>query len=70
MISFTCDYNEGAHPEILKRLTETNMQQEPGYGFDTFTKSAQEKIRTATGMPQAEVRFLVGGTQTNPTMQP
>lgn len=68
MISFTCDYNEGAHPEILKRLTATNMQQEPGYGFDTFTKSAQERIRTATGMPQAEVRFLVGGTQTNQTI--
>ena len=30
MISFTCDYNEGAHPEILRRLLETNMLQEPG----------------------------------------
>ena len=33
-VSFTCDYNEGAHPEILRRLVETNMEQEPGYGSD------------------------------------
>ena len=36
MYSFTCDYTEGAHPEILKRLAETNLQQEPGYGEDSF----------------------------------
>ena len=37
MISFTCDYIEGAHPEILRRLAETNLVQEPGYGEDSFT---------------------------------
>lgn len=68
MISFTCDYNEGAHPLILQRLQETNMQQEPGYGLDSFCQSAKEKIRKATGCPQAEVFFLVGGTQTNSTV--
>lgn len=68
MISFTCDYNEGAHPEILRRLLETNMEQEPGYGNDRFTRSAIEKIRKAVGHPEADVMFLVGGTQTNATI--
>ena len=68
MISFTCDYIEGAHPLILRRLQETNLQQEPGYGLDSFCKSAKEKIRKAIGCPEAEVFFLVGGTQTNSTV--
>ena len=32
MIQFQCDYNEGAHPNILQRLTESNMEQTVGYG--------------------------------------
>lgn len=68
MISFTCDYNEGAHPTILRRLTETNMLQEPGYGNDQFTLSAIDKIRQATRCPQADIVLLVGGTQTNATV--
>ena len=68
MISFTCDYIEGAHPLILRRLQETNLQQEPGYGLDSFCQSAKEKIRKAIGCPEAEVFFLVGGTQTNSTV--
>ena len=65
MISFENDYSEGAHPEILRRLTETNMEQTAGYGTDPYTASAAEKIRTACGCPEAEVFFLAGGTQTN-----
>ncbi len=68
MISFTCDYNEGAHPEILRRLGETNMMQEPGYGFDEFCISARKKIRDIVGRPEADVELLVGGTQTNATV--
>jgi hypothetical protein len=30
MVSFECDYIAGAHPEILKRLAETNMESLPG----------------------------------------
>ena len=67
-LSFTCDYNEGAHPEILRRLIETNMIQEDGYGEDQFSQSAKEKIRQATGCPDADVFFLCGGTQTNATV--
>ena len=68
MLSFTCDYNEGAHPLILKRLAETNLVQEPGYGFDSLSESAREKIRSAVGIPDADIFFLVGGTQTNATV--
>ena len=68
MISFTCDYIEGAHPEILRRLAETNMVQVSGYGEDPCCESAKEKIRQATGCPKADVFFLVGGTQTNATI--
>lgn len=68
MISFTCDYNEGAHPAILDRLLATNFNQEPGYGADSFTQSAKALIREAAGCPQAEVFLLTGGTQTNSTV--
>ena len=65
MISFESDYVEGAHPAILRRLTETNLEQLPGYGADVYCERAKEKIRRACGMPEAEVFFLAGGTQTN-----
>lgn len=68
MISFTCDYSEGAHPKILERLGATNLEQLPGYGVDHYCESAKEKIRAACDAPEAEVFFLVGGTQTNSTI--
>lgn len=68
MIHFTCDYCEGAHPEILRRLSETNYEQMAGYGEDPYCTSAKEKIRLAIQCPSAEVYFLVGGTQTNATV--
>ena len=68
MISFTCDYSEGAHPKILEQLAKTNFEQLPGYGVDHYCESAKAKIRAACGAPEAEVFFLVGGTQTNSTV--
>ena len=65
MLSFECDYNTGAHPRILEALISTNMEPAPGYGNDAYTASAREKIRAACGREDADVRFLVGGTQTN-----
>lgn len=65
MISFESDYNNGAHPLILKRFAETNDIRTAGYGEDEFCLSAAEKIRKACGRPDAEVFFLAGGTQTN-----
>ena len=68
MILFRCDYAEGAHPEILKRLTETNFEQLDGYGCDPYTESAKRKILEACNCPDGEVHLLVGGTQTNATV--
>ena len=68
MIRFECDYLEGALPEIMERLTKTNMVQTPGYGMDEFCSSAAEKIRKECAAPQADVHFLMGGTQTNTTV--
>lgn len=67
-LSFSSDYMEGAHPEIIKKLVETNMEKTDGYGFDPYTASAIEKIRAACNCPEADVRFLAGGTQTNAVM--
>lgn len=64
-LSFASDYMEGAHPEILQRLTLTNMEQTAGYGLDEYNEAAREKIRKACRMPHAEVHFLSGGTQVN-----
>ena len=65
MLTFECDYIKGAHPKILDALVKTNMESMSGYGNDPYTKSAAEKIKAACGEPSADVRFLVGGTQTN-----
>ena len=65
MLSFENDYSEGAHPKILQRFVETNLEQVPGYGSDPYCDSAKEKIRAACNCPDAEIFFLVGGTQTN-----
>ena len=65
MISFTNDYSEGACTEILQALSDTNFIQLPGYGTDSVTASAAEKIRQACGYPDAGVHFLTGGTQVN-----
>lgn len=65
MLSFETDYNFGAHPRLLERLVQTNMDPQPGYGTDDYCASAREKIRRACDAPNADVFFLVGGTQTN-----
>lgn len=67
-LSFSCDYMEGAHPQILQRLVETNLEKTPGYGSDCYCEAAKAKIREACNAPAAEIFFLVGGTQTNATV--
>ena len=65
MVSFESDYIAGAHPQILQRLAETNLESLPGYGTDKYCESAKEKIRRAVGLPGADVELISGGTQTN-----
>lgn len=68
MIYFNNDYSEGAHPKILERLAETNMEQTSGYGQDEYCMKAAEKIKELCGNKELDVHFLVGGTQTNLTV--
>ncbi len=68
MIRFACDYDEGACPQILAALNETNFEQNPGYGEDPHCEHARALIRKAIGREDALVQFLVGGTQTNQTV--
>ena len=67
MIRFDSDYMAGAHPEVLDALVRTNIELTAGYGNDPYTLQAKELIRKAIGNDNAEVMFLVGGTQTNAT---
>lgn len=68
MIRFNSDYTEGCHPAILEKLAATNMEQTEGYGEDAYCREAAEKIKNACHASEAEVHFLVGGTQTNVTV--
>lgn len=68
MIYFNNDYSEGAHPKILEKLAETNMEQTSGYGEDKYCVMAAEKIKELCGNKDLDVHFLVGGTQTNLTV--
>ena len=65
---FSSDYMEGAHPVILQRLIDTNLEKTEGYGTDSYCESARNKIREACDCKEAEVYFLPGGTQTNATV--
>lgn len=65
MLSFESDYIQGAHEKILERLAETNREPLSGYGNDKYCESAKEKIRKACECEDADIFFLVGGTQTN-----
>lgn len=70
MLHFDCDYMEGAHPEVMRRLMETNLEQTPGYGNDRYTGNAKKLILEACGLDgkTGKVFLLVGGTQTNATV--
>lgn len=67
-LSFASDYMEGAHPAIIQRLVQTNMEQTSGYGTDEYCERARSFVRKACECPEAAVHFLVGGTQTNATV--
>lgn len=68
MLHFDSDYMEGAHPELIRRLAETNLEQTPGYGLDEYCHRAERLILDACGLTNGKVHFLVGGTQTNSTV--
>lgn len=68
MIQFQCDYNEGAHQQIIDKLACSNMEQTIGYGEDRYCEEARQLIKRACGRNDVDVHFLVGGTQANTTV--
>ncbi|HQG58125.1 MAG TPA: aminotransferase class V-fold PLP-dependent enzyme [Candidatus Dojkabacteria bacterium] len=62
--SFFNDYSEGAHPLILQALSETNLIQATGYGLDSYSASAKEKILQQL-RTDSDIFFVSGGTQAN-----
>ena len=68
MLHFDSDYMETAHPSILERFTNMIGEQNTGYGFDQHSLRAANKIAELCGKPDALVKFLVGGTQSNATV--
>ena len=67
MVSFECDYNNGACQQVIDNLVKYNNAKPSPYGFDEFSERAKDRIREACGMPDAQIFFLTGGTQTNAT---
>lgn len=67
MLYFNSDYMAGAHPAVLERLVATNLEHTVGYGNDDYTAKARALLREVVGVSDAQVMFLVGGTQTNAT---
>lgn len=65
MYSFKNDYSEGAHPKVLERLIESNLEQSSGYGLDPYTKGSIDKIKDAIGNHDVDIHLISGGTQTN-----
>ena len=63
--SFFNDYSEGAHPRILERINQTNLEQMTGYGEDELSLEAIEAIKGAAGSRDSDVHFVSGGTQAN-----
>ena len=68
MTRFENDYHEGALPEVMAILNATNLDQTIGYGEDEWCARAADILRELSGCPQADVHFLVGGTQANFTV--
>ncbi len=68
IIRFNCDYSEGTHEKVMEKLMATNMEQTEGYGTDAYSRQAKGLIRQLCGREDADVHFLVGGTQTNLTV--
>lgn len=65
MIRFNNDYNHGAHPAILEMLGQINDKSYGGYGKDEWCEKAAQEIKKYMDCPEADIHFLVGGTQAN-----
>lgn len=68
MLRWNNDYNHGAHPEILKAFARTNEESYAGYGLDEWCVRGGKEIKKHLGDVDADIHFMVGGTQVNYTV--
>jgi threonine aldolase len=61
------DYNAVAHPSVIRALQAASDNYYTGYGADPETERAKQTIRDLIGSADADIHFMVGGTQTNLT---
>lgn len=66
MISFKNDYSELAHPNIFKLMNEYSNQQFNGYGLDSISEKAKDKIKKYFS-DEVDIHFMIGGTSVNRT---
>lgn len=65
MIYLINDYSTGAHPQVMKALNETNMENTDGYCIDRFCEGAADELRRIFDCEDMDVHFTMAGTQTN-----
>lgn len=65
--SFTADYSEGAHPQLLEALVRSNSTQQVPYGNDEYSNEARQLIRASLSATEDEVavHFVPSGTSAN-----
>jgi threonine aldolase len=64
--SFLDDYSEGAHPDILRALVETNLVRQAPYGDDDYSIDAAARIAARLGPDfQGAIHFVASGTMAN-----
>ena len=59
MISFESDYICGAHPEVLRRLAETNLEPLSGYGYSVARDWAVTSMITSRNAKYLSARIMV-----------
>lgn len=65
MYSFICDYSEGAHPDIMKALSDASYEQNDTYNYDKHCQNAADMVKKLIGRQDVDVYFMPGGTPTN-----
>ncbi|MDR1797750.1 MAG: aminotransferase class I/II-fold pyridoxal phosphate-dependent enzyme [Clostridiales Family XIII bacterium] len=61
------DYNSPAHPCVLEAIARASGDKFVGYGEDGESDAARAALRSLLRSPDADIHFLVGGTQANLT---
>ena len=55
MIYFRSDYSQGAHPDVLQALIDTNLEHTDGYALDSHSEHAAQMIKDLIGRQDCEV---------------